>query len=310
MLKTVLPLRPSPRTALPWLAVALLVASPPDGVALSQAGPGTSGDPGIPAELAGKDVQPVTRETMRRAIALEKDKGYDITVTTNGGRMWANTLLQVAEWARAESPDGPPLFIHEAEYFYAYLEATGLPEEQAPEFVQISHDYGQHTLIEYRLDHVLDLDETETVPEQALAVLTWWPETDDTDDKYTYEDTLSNPRLLVENARETSYRLLDFGDQLLYDEMQGIRGRPTSGVLGALFKVLGTGRLVWTRMAVSPDGLLLVRAQAKKVVSKTTTVVVNMDGTGTELPEGRPDLDAIVASLERPLEVSYQPWPL
>ena len=126
-------------------------------------------------------------------------------------------------------------------------------------------------------------------------------------DKYSYEDTLPTPRLLVENERETSYRLLDFGGLILYDEMEGIRGRPTSGVLGALFQVIGTGRLVWTRMAVSEDGLLLIRAKAKKFVSKTITAVVSRDGTGAELPPDRADLLDLAESLERPLEIAYHP---
>jgi hypothetical protein len=173
----------------------------------------------------------------------------------------------------------------------------------------MSHEYGQHTLIEYRLEQVLDLGRTGTRPVRALAVRTWWPESAGLGEKYSYEDTLSTPSLLVVNEREVGYRLLDFGDQIVYDEMVGVRGRPTSGVLGALFKVIGTGRLVWTRMAVSDDGLLLVRAKAKKVVSKTAMALVEMDGTGTELPNDRSDLLALAESLEQPLDVAYRPWP-
>ena len=261
------------------------------------------------ADVDMGQVQPVSREALRRAMIIERDKGYDLTASTNGGRFWAATLLQLAEWAYEDAPDGPPLFVHEADYFYAYVAVTGLAEDEVPDFVRMAHEYGQHTLIEYRLDHVVDLSRTGTRPVRALAVRTWWPESAGLGEKYSYEDTLSTPALLVENEREVSYRLLDFGGQIVYDEIVGIRGRPTSGVLGALFKVIGTGRLVWTRMAVSEDGLLLVRARAKKVVSKTAMAVVDPNGIGTKLPDDRGDLLALAETLEQPLDVAYRPWP-
>ncbi len=254
-------------------------------------------------------VQPVSRDAVLRAMVLEREKGYDLTASTNATRLWAHTIFMLAESAQEAAPDGPPLFLHEADYYHAYLEATGLDEAEAPEFIRISHEYGQHTLIEYRLDRVVDMAETETTPQRALAVRTWWPESESLGDRYSFEDTLSTPRLLVVNEREVSYRLLDFGDQMLFDEIEGIRGRPTSGVLGVLFEVLGTGKIVWSRMAISEEGSLVVRAKAKKLVSKTSTAVVEKDGTGGHVPDDRADLRVLAERLERPLEVAYQPWP-
>lgn len=270
---------------------------------------GPAGLKAAQAEQALEDVQPVSRDAVVRALSLEREKGYDLTASTNATRLWAHAILMLADWAREEAPDGPPLFLHEADYYYAYLEATGLDEAEAPEFVRISHEYGQHTLIEYRLDRVVDVAESGTTPERALAVRTWWPESESLGERYSFEDTLSTPRLLVVNEREVSYRLLDFGDQMLFDRIEGIRGRPTSGVLGVLFEVLGTGRVVWSRMAVSDDGSLVVRAKAKKLVSKTSTAVVKRDGTGGGVPDDRGDLQALAERLERPLKVTYQPWP-
>jgi hypothetical protein len=261
------------------------------------------------AEHGLDDVQPVSRDAVVRAMLLEREKGYDLTASTNATRLWAHTIFMLAEWAKEAAPDGSPLFLHEADYYHAYLEATGLDAAGAPEFIRISHEYGQHTLIEYRLERIVDMAETETIPARALAVRTWWPESGSLGDRYSFEDTLSTPRLLVVNEREVSYRLLDFGDQMLFDRIEGIRGRPTSGVLGVLFEVLGTGRIVWSRMAVSDDGSLVVRAKAKKLVSKTSTAVVERDGTGGDVPDDRTDLRVVAERLERPLEVAYQPWP-
>ena len=256
------------------------------------------------------DSQRVPREALVRALAVERDRGYDITASTNAGFMWANVLFRLAEEARASNPEGPPLFIHEADYYHGFLTVTGLKESEAPEFIRISHEYGQHTLVEYRLDRVVDVERTEALPASALAVRTWWPEDNGMGDRYAYEDTLSSPHLEVENDREVTYRLLQLDDQIVFDEMEGIRGRPTSGVLGALFGILGSSQLLWSRMARADDGTILIRAKGKKLVSKTALAVVEPDGTGGELTEDRADLRSLVRVLESPVKVSYRDWPL
>jgi hypothetical protein len=256
------------------------------------------------------DVQRVSREALVQALAVERDKGYDITASTNAGFMWANVLFRLAAEASASHPEGAPLFIHEADYYHGFLTVAGLKESEAPEFIRISHEYGQHTLVEYRLDRVVDVERTETLPASALAVRTWWPEDNGMGDRYAYEDTLSSPRLQVENDREVTYRLLQLDDQIVFDEMDGIRGRPTSGVLGALFGLLGSSRLLWSRMARADDGTILSRAEGKKLVSKTALADVEPDGTGGELPEDRADLRSLVRVLESPVNVAYRDWPL
>jgi len=173
----------------------------------------------------------------------------------------------------------------------------------------MSHEYGQHTLLEFRRNRVIDATETSARPDRALAVRTWWPEGRDIEDSYEFEDTLSNPKLLVVNEQEIRYWLLDFGDQYMFDKIEGIRGRPTSGVLGVLFNLLGTGKILWSRMAISDDGWQVVRASAKKLISKTATVAIQPDGTGGDVPDDRADLQAIAETLERELEVAYRDWP-
>jgi hypothetical protein len=262
------------------------------------------------AQVTPEGYERVTRADLERAMATEAAKGYDLTASTNAGRLWAFTLFQLAEQAQARGPQGSPLFIHEADYYHAFLSVTGLDEAGAPEFIRMSHQYGQHTAIEYRMDRVVDASQTSTPPRVALAVRTWWPESEKLGDSYAYQDTLSDPTLLVVNEQEVTYKLLDFGDQFVYDEMEGIRGRPTSGVLGLLFDLLGTGKIVWSRMAISDDGWQVVRAKAKKLVSKTATATVRPDGTGGEVPEDREDLVRIADRLERDLDVAYLEWPL
>ena len=68
----------------------------------------------------------------------------------------------------------------------------------------------------------------------------------------------------VTNERVISYRLMDFGEMTVFDDIKGLRGRPTSGVLGFLFQLIGEGRVVENRMAISDDGIQVARARARK----------------------------------------------
>ena len=124
----------------------------------------------------------------------------------------------------------------------------------------------------------------------------------------SYEDTLSTPQLKVTNERVITYRLLDYGDMMVFDEITGFRGRPTTGLLGLLFQVIGEGHVVESRVAVAPGGLQITRARAKKVFEVATTVTVYPDGrTEKDLPPGRGDLAPIEARLKQPLRLRYLP---
>ena len=98
--------------------------------------------------------------------------------------------------------------------------------------------------------------------------------------RYSYDDLASTPRLRVTVERAYRYRLLDLGDQVLFDEIQGLYGRPTSGLLGLLFTLIGEGRAVLSRMAFASDGTQVVVGQAKKAfLVRTATVTIQPDGT-------------------------------
>lgn len=264
---------------------------------------------GLAAELGLTEYSFVGREEVCRAMRLERDKGYDLTASTNGSRLWFHSALRLAQWARAAGGEGPPLFIPQEEYYHAYLCVTGLPEGQEPEFIRIAREYRQHTLVEYRRGHVIDTLATDERPRDALAVKTWWPDDPHAAEQYTLRDTLSDPHLEVVNKREVRYRILDYGDFLLIADVSGIRGRPTSGVLGLLFKVLGTGSVQWSRMALSGRNEQVVRANGKRIFSKTSVVTVSPDGKGSPVPDDRPDLKALVTVLERPVRPAFRPWP-
>jgi hypothetical protein len=85
-----------------------------------------------------------------------------------------------------------------------------------------------------------------------------------------------------------------------------IRERPTTGALGLLFSVLGEGRIVEYRMAITPDGLQVSRGRARKAFFEVaTTLTVHPDGRSEKgvLPD--PRLREVERRLSVPLEIRY-----
>jgi hypothetical protein len=256
-----------------------------------------------PAETA----RPVAQEEILEA--MRASRGFDPTATTNGARFQAEVLLYLARRARARQADGPPLFLGHAEWFAAYLARTSLAADKAPAFVRLAYDHGQDMEVDYRAGRVIRPTGAAPLPETALNVRIGWPESRDRPASYSYADTLSTPHLKVTNRRLITYRLLAFGDMVAFGEIEGLHGRPTSGVLGLLFKVIGEGRVEENRMAIAADGLQIARARARKAFFEVaTTVTVYPDGrTEKDVPPGRPDLLELEARLKRPLAVAFQP---
>jgi len=277
---------------LAWLTVCLIAAA---GVAA----------PGTTRDLA---VQRVAFADLLEAMRAEQ--GYDARKTTNLARFQAGVLLRLAEQARARRPQGPPLFFGHAEWFQAYLETVGLSAEQAPISCRLSNENRQDAWVEYRKDRVMRPREGLPV-HLALNVLVGPPSRAPVPVRYSYDDFDSTPRLRVTVERVYRYRLLDLGHQVVFDEVQGLHGRPTSGLLGALFRLIGEAHAVFSRMAVASDGVQVVVGQAKKAfLARTATVTIRPDGTAERgVPQGRPDLAALEARLREPLAIEYWPWP-
>jgi hypothetical protein len=240
--------------------------------------------------------------------AMQRSQGFDPTATTNGARFQAEVLLVLARDRRDRDPSGPPFFIGHEEWFRAFLVRAGLAQEKAPTFVRLAYEHRQDMEVDYRTERVLR-EVAGPPPRLALNVRIWWPEVRGGSSSYSYEDTLSTPRLKVTNQRVMSYRLIEFEDMVVFGEIEGLQGRPTSGVLGLLFQVIGEGHVQENRMAITRDGLQISRARARKAFfDVTTTVTVYPDGrTEKDLPAGRPDLAPLEARLQRPLRMSYRP---
>jgi len=237
--------------------------------------------------------------------AIAQSRGYDILATTNGGRVQAEALIHLARSAQETRPEGPPLLVGHDEWFRALLQVAGVPAERAPTYARLAWQHRQDILVEYRPSHVIREVIQGPPPRMALDVTISWP-SEAGPSEYSYEDTISTPHLKVTNKRVIRYRLLDFGDLIVFDRMEGLTGRPTTGALGLLFSVLGEGRIVEYRMAIAPDGTQVSRGRARKAFFEVaTTLTVHPDGRSEKGVPPDPRLRALEQRLSVPLEIRY-----
>ncbi len=240
--------------------------------------------------------------------AMRAERGYDARTATNLARFQAGVLLRLAARAKARRPDGPPLFFDHADWFHAYLEAVGLSEEQAPLASRLSRDNCQDAWVEYRIDRVIR--RASRPVRLALNVRVAPLPGVSVPPRYSYDDLASEPHLRVTVERTYRYRLVDLGDRVVFDEMQGLHGRPTSGLLATLFRLIGEGHAVYSRMAIADDEVQVMVGQARKAVFvRTATITIRPDGAATRgLLPGRPDLGGLDQRLREPLGIEYVPW--
>jgi hypothetical protein len=257
--------------------------------------------------VKGMSLQVVSREEV--VAAMRSQSGYDPAATTNVARFQAAMILSLAQKAQSRNPNGPPLLIRHDVWFRAFLEVFGFTFENAPQYSRMAFENRQDQLVEYRRDHVIPKNADGPVPKTAVNVKVFWPEQKGSPARYSFDDTLSSPSLKVTNARVITYRLLAFENMIVYDEIRGLSGRPTSGVLGLLFRIIGEGKVLSSRIAISGDGLQIARAQVRKGPFELTPIVtVQPDGqTEKGLPANRPDLAAIEEQLKQPIRIEYTP---
>lgn len=242
--------------------------------------------------------------------AMRHETSYNTLTTTNVARFQAHVILRLARQAQTRDPGGPPLLIGHREWYNAFLQAKGLREDEAPVFLRLALSYQQDQIVDYHYRHVIDKMKRGAAPEVALNIKVYWPETAELPAYYSFEDTLTTPKLQVTNHRVITYRLLDFGDRIVYDEITGLTGRPTTGLLGALFKIIGEGRVVRTSMAIAEDGLQVTRTHSKKgPLGVHATVTVWPDGGMVKgVPNNRGDLFKLEKKVKQGFKIKYVPF--
>jgi hypothetical protein len=239
--------------------------------------------------------------------AMHQSQGYELTATANGPRLQAEVLLRLVRAAQERDPQGAPLFIDCADWFAAFLERTGLPREKAPLYARLAYEHAQHTLVDYRAARVVAAAEPR--PLAAANVLVYWEPGPGRPESYSYDDDRASPRLRATCRRLICYRLLDFGDRIVYAEISGLRGRPASGVLGALFDLIGEVSILENQMAVSSDGFQVSRGRGRKAFfDATVTVTIDPSGRAAKgVPPERADLRALEDRLRQPLRLVFVP---
>jgi hypothetical protein len=241
--------------------------------------------------------------------AMRASQGFDPAATTNGPRFQAEVLLRLLRDSQARDPEAGHLFVGHADWYHAFLERTGKTPAEAPLFVRLAFEYRQDLEVDARPGRVVERVVAGPAPRLAANVTIGWPAGKGAASKYSYEDTLAIPDLHVTNERVIAYRLLDYGDLVAFDEIEGLRGRPTEGLLGVLFNVIGEGSVRWNRMTISPEGLQVARARATKgPFGVESTIVVYSDGrVEKDVPPGRADLAALEKRLLETRALRYRP---
>jgi len=238
--------------------------------------------------------------------AMSAHGAYSITSTTTSMRFGAETLLAMVRRRQRENPGSTQFLIDQSDWFAAHLETAGVTYAEMSAAARAGFEHHQDALVEYGpqvVDEVLE----GPVPIMALDVTIFWPDSAGAPSEFSYRDTLSVPKVDVYDNRVIRFKLLEYDDMLVFDQVTGISVRPL-GFLSAVFAVLGKPDLKQTRVAVSADQWQVVRGKVKVFpgISKTGTATIEPDGRGHEgLPPDRADLRALKALLSQPLELRY-----
>jgi hypothetical protein len=174
------------------------------------------------------------------------------------------------------------------------------------EAARAGFEHHQDALIDYG-PHVVEQIVEGPAPILALDVTISWPDSGSAPSSFTYKDTLSVPRVQVYDNRVIRFKLVEYEDMLLFDQVDGISVKPL-GFMSAIFTLVGKPDLKQTRLAVSADQWQVMRGQVNVLlgISKTGTAAIEPDGRGHEgVPSVRTDLEGLERRLKQPIKLRY-----
>jgi hypothetical protein len=238
--------------------------------------------------------------------AMATHGAYNLTATTTSIRFGSEALLKLVHHRQQVSPGSTRLFIDQTDWFTAHRETAATTYEGMSESARAGFEHHQNVLVDFRPGVVEKVLEGPT-PLLALDVTISWPDSSGAPSSFTYKDTLSVPRVEVHDNRVVRFKLIEYPDMLLFDEIDGISVKPL-GFLSAIFALVGKPDLKQNRLMVSDDQWQLMRGRVKVFpgISKTATAVIEPDGRGHEnVPGGRADLQALAQQIERPVKLRY-----
>ena len=246
----------------------------------------------------------VPRTEMLRAMGAHGE--YNLTATTTSMRFGAEALLELVRRRREEAPGGTRLFIDQENWFTAHREVAGVTYDDMSAAARAGFEHHQDAVVDYGpgvVERVLE----GPAPILALDVTISWPDSAGMPSSFTYKDTLSVPRVEVHDNRVVRFKLLQYENMLLFDEVHGISVKPL-GFLSAIFALVGKPDLKQTRLAVSADQWQVMRGQVKILpgISKTGTAAIEPDGRGHEgIPDARADLEELEQRIRQPVKLRY-----
>lgn len=251
-------------------------------------------------------------EAMREALGAPGGS-YSLLATANSVRFQSAVFQRLIEHALARRPAGGTLFIPHDALWWEFLGVAGLgtgEEDKAPIGRRLAFEYHQGIEVTFGpWAAVVKRIRQGPTPLIAANVRLAWPDRPDGLRTFSFVDTLSIPRIKSTNHQVMSFRFLVFNNMVVLDEIEGISGRPLSGLLGTLFKLIGEGDILYARFNIAADGRQVLRTKARKVISKTVTATINPDGKAQNgLPDGRLDLIELESTLKLPFEFDYFPY--
>jgi hypothetical protein len=235
---------------------------------------------------------PVEREALLDAFAAQQRLGYRMDRIGHAGRMQAGVLLHLA----ALRP-GTVLRVDHRDYEPAYRQVTGLSRDQLPSFVREAALAGEDLLVDTRTEAVLDGAPPPGL-RRVLNVKAGWPPASGAPAFYRYLDTASQPHVETQRDQVGTWRLLDYGEHIVLDEIEGLSGRARTGLLGALFNVIGAAQVTHSRFSPLADGGIVVHTTVRSAVTVSRSAWVTPAGEVVpRLPPERADLQAVEARL-------------
>lgn len=246
----------------------------------------------------------VSREEIRRAMSAHGP--YSLTSTTTSMRFGAEALLAIVRRRQRELPGSTQFLVRQSDWFDAHREIAGASYAEMSAAARAGFEHHQDALVDYG-PHVVEQVVEGPAPSMALDVTIFWPDSAGAPSEFSYKDTLSVPRMDVYDDRVIRFKLLEYDDMLVFDQVTGISVRPL-GFLSAVFAVLGKPDLKQTRIAVSRDQWQVVRGHVKVFagISKTGTATIEPGGRGHEgVPRDRADLDTLAVRMRRPVKLRY-----
>jgi hypothetical protein len=261
----------------------------------------------VQALTVDEEVRRVGRETIETAMAEQAALGYNLLASTNSSRLETAVLLAIVRSAMADDAEGPPLLLHHGDWYEAYRSVMELEPEDVPEYISLANEFGQDRIVDFHPARTKIEIKEGLEPDRVVRVKVGWPDEPGTPDRYTFTDTTTSPKLRITNRQRISYWLLDYGNFIVQDKIEGVQARPLGGALGTLFSIVGDGSAKQNRIAIAEDGLVVTYATAKKGPFKVQPLTLTYpDGTvETEFPPDRHDLLQLTYRVKLPFEVEY-----